>query len=344
MKLTPVLSLLLLPILVPLGHLWPGPGDFLLPASCFLLHPLAGKLLPRRPAEFPEQENDIAEGPWFRIVLLAFVPILLILTAWALIVVSTQALPAVSIIGLVLSIGTLNGVLGFTVAHECIHHRQRLDRFAGHLLLFQNGYLHYAIEHLHGHHVYGCTPEDPHTARLNESLYAFIIRSVGATWKNAWRIEQRLGKKRAAHGSHRVITLCLLQLCLYGEVFLILGPLALLFLVAQALIAIFLLHAVDYLQHYGLMRQEIAAGKYERTRPMHAWATGDHIDQFNLFQLDKHADHHLHPSRHYEQLVAHDTSPQLPMGYAGMILLALYPKAWFRTVNPLIPNTENQAS
>jgi alkane 1-monooxygenase len=337
MKLAPVLSLLLLPALVPLGHLWPGAGDFLLPACCFLLHPLAGKLLPRKTIEDLHVGNDAIEGPWFRIVLLAFVPILLLLTIWGSVQISTKALPILSIIGLTMSIGTLNGVLGFTVAHECIHHRQLLDRIAGRLLLFQNGYLHYATEHLHGHHVYGCTPEDPHTARMNESLYRFLARSVRTTWINAWSIEQRLGRKRAGHGTHRITAQLLLQLWLYGEVLLILGPMAFAFLIAQALVAIFLLHAVDYLQHYGLMRREIAPGRYERTQPMHAWATGDHIAQFNLFQLDKHADHHLHPSRHYEQLVAHEASPQLPMGYAGMILLALYPKAWFRTVNPLIP-------
>jgi alkane 1-monooxygenase len=335
---------LLLPALVPLGHLFPGPGDFLVPACCFLLHPLAGRLLPRPAPEASLVEEDEPKGPWFRIVLLAFVPILLLLTTWAMIEVSTKGLPVLSMIGLMLSVGILNGVLGFTVAHECIHHRQRADRIAGHLLLLQNGYLHYATEHLYGHHVYGCTPQDPHTAKLNESLYAFLARSVRATWTNACRLEQRLGKKKAGHGHHRLVAQCMIQLCLYGEVLLILGPLALAFLIGQAVVAIFLLHTVDYLQHYGLMRQEIAPGRYERTTPMHAWATGDHISQFNLFQLDKHADHHLHPSRHYEQLVIYDLSPKLPMGYAGMILLAMYPRAWFRTVNPLIPQTINQPS
>jgi alkane 1-monooxygenase len=39
-------------------------------------------------------------------------------------------------------------------------------------------YSHFYNEHTKGHHKNVATPEDPATARINESIYEFIFRSV----------------------------------------------------------------------------------------------------------------------------------------------------------------------
>ena len=51
--------------------------------------------------------------------------------------------------------------------------------------------MHYGVEHVHGHHVYACTPADPHTARIGESIYAFLPRAIFKTYKNAIAIERK---------------------------------------------------------------------------------------------------------------------------------------------------------
>lgn len=44
-----------------------------------------------------------------------------------------------------------------------------------------------------------------------------------------------------------------------------------------------------------------------------------------LFQLQQHSDHHASPTRSYQSLRHFDESPQLPYGYASMIIWAYVP-------------------
>jgi len=55
-----------------------------------------------------------------------------------------------------------------------------------------------------------------------------------------------------------------------------------------------------------------------------------------LFQLQRHSDHHAHPARSYQALRHFDSSPQLPTGYASMLLLAYVPPLWFAVMDPRV--------
>jgi hypothetical protein len=55
-----------------------------------------------------------------------------------------------------------------------------------------------------------------------------------------------------------------------------------------------------------------------------------------LYQLQRHADHHANPTRSYQALRDFDGAPQLPSGYATMIMLAYVPPLWFRVMNPRV--------
>ena len=94
-----------------------------------------------------------------------------------------------------------------------------------------------------------------------------------------------------------------------------------------------MLHNINYLQHYGLVRKQIVPGKLERIGAHHAWNTNNKISTFSLFQLENHADHHLHPSHGYEELIPLNQSPQYPTGYSGMMILTLVPPLWFKITN-----------
>ena len=58
----------------------------------------------------------------------------------------------------------------------------------------------------------------------------------------------------------------------------------------------------------------------------------------NLFQLENHADHHMHPARRFEKLQHTGQSPQHPAGYSFMVLLSLIPPLWFKVMNKKIPS------
>jgi alkane 1-monooxygenase len=111
------------------------------------------------------------------------------------------------------------------------------------------------------------------------------------------------------------------------------------YLVIQALVGITLLEAVNYLEHYGLLRQIVGVpGKerYERVEPKHSWNSNNVATNVLLYHLQRHSDHHANPTRRYQALRDDEQAPSLPTGYAGMILLALVPPAWRRVMDPRV--------
>jgi alkane 1-monooxygenase len=94
-----------------------------------------------------------------------------------------------------------------------------------------------------------------------------------------------------------------------------------------------MLETVNYLEHYGLRRQKDADGRYERVRPAHSWNSNTVVANVFLFHLQRHSDHHAHPIRRYQTLRHFEEAPQLPSGYATMMVLALVPVLWRRVMD-----------
>ncbi len=328
------LRYLFLPAMVIAGSLLGGAWNFMVPLLCFGIHPLVGIMT--KDSSSKEEAPLIHSPNGYRLVALIFVPVLIATTTWMIFRVSTQSFSALTITGMILSTGIMNGIIGFTLAHEFIHRNNRFEKMAGLLLLVQNNYLHYSVEHIGGHHVYACTQEDPHTARVNESIYHFLARAFAGTFRNAWKIEARRLKRKNLKGNNelnRIIVYMGIHLVTLLAIVLVAGWLALAFFTFQSIVAITLLHVTNYLQHYGLMRVEKETGDLEKINSHHAWKARKGADGLNLFQLENHADHHMHPNRTYELLSRHDDSPEMPGGYSGMILLAFVPPLWFRVMN-----------
>jgi alkane 1-monooxygenase len=330
------LRFLFLPALVIAASLLSGWWNFLVPTICFIIHPVVS-LLSKQKREL-DLENEELETSYssklYRAIPFLFVPVLIGTTAWS--IASSRHDSLREFVGLALSLGIVNGILGFTLAHEFIHRPGWLEKTAGQVLLIQNNYPHYAIEHISGHHLYACTSKDQHSARIGESFYEFLPRAIWLTLANSLEIESRrlVRKKYRAVGVHnRVLTFLLSQLAVYVMIVFLAGWSSLVFFILQGFVSILLLNVTGYLQHYGLSRKEVAGGFYERISAHHAWSSQKSKDGLNLFQVDRHADHHMHPSHTYEKLVHHDDSPQQPASYSAMIWLALVPPLWFRVMN-----------
>src|SRR6478752_1098916 len=106
------------------------------------------------------------------------------------------------------------------------------------------------------------------------------------------------------------------------------------YLVIQSALGFMLLEVVNYLEHYGLLRQKREDGRYERTRPEHSWNSNNVASNMLLYHLQRHSDHHANPTRRYQALRHFKEAPQLPTGYAGMIVLAWFPPLWRRVMDP----------
>jgi alkane 1-monooxygenase len=119
----------------------------------------------------------------------------------------------------------------------------------------------------------------------------------------------------------------------FGALTAVFGWRALPLLVAQGVVGFTLLEVVNYLEHYGLCRQRNAAGRYEKVDETHSWNSNRLATNMFLYELQRHSDHHANPTRRYQVLRHFDTSPQLPAGYARMIVLAVVPPVWHRVMD-----------
>ncbi|MEJ7766958.1 MAG: alkane 1-monooxygenase [Chitinophagaceae bacterium] len=336
MKPVNYLGLLLLPALVLAGFYLGGWYNFMVPAFCFFIHPALNSMfsswLPKTSLQVPSQYSRTA----YRWVALSFVPVVAGLTIVAIYIVSNYVLTTIEFTGFALSVGVVNGVLGITLAHEFIHRFSLVEQVAGYSLLLLNNYMHYGIEHVWGHHVYACTAKDPHTARLNESLYSYLPRAIRTTYTNAWEIEEKRIKRNSTSlfkGRNRLILFAIFQLILMFVIFAAGGWKTLFFFLSQNMVAVLLLHIINYLQHYGLQRKQDADGMFEKMNAHHSWDSCFQDRSLFIFQLENHADHHLHPNRNYEQLTHLHDAPEHPAGYSFMVLMTLFPPLWFRVMN-----------
>ena len=281
----------------------------------------------------PETAPGLASRLLFGLATWLVVPVELAVLSWSAYLVARRPLAPVEVVGAVLSAGVTGGVIGITVAHELIHRRGRVDRALGGVLLAVVGYLHWSIEHIAGHHRRVATPEDPATARLGEGMPAFVVRSFVDGFRSAWGIEAARGRSPLRN---RVLWCSLLPFALAAGLGLTFGPRAVPFFLAQSLVAIALLEIINYIEHYGLERRLLRPGVYERVSPLHSWNASHRLTNALLFNLQRHSDHHVWPHRPYYRLRHYAESPQLPMGYAGMALLALVPPLWRRVMDPRV--------
>lgn len=241
----------------------------------------------------------------------------------------------VSKIGLALSVGVMGGV-GINTAHELGHKKDDLERWLSKITLAQTFYGHFYIEHNRGHHVRVATPEDPASARFAETFWSFLPRSVWGSLRSSWGLEakrlERLGK-RPWTIRNDVLNAWLMSVVLWGALIAAFGVSVLPYLVIQAVYGFTLLETVNYLEHYGLLRQKTAAGRYERCTPEHSWNSDHIVTNIFLYHLQRHSDHHANPTRRYQILRSMDGAPNLPSGYASMISLAYFPPLWRRVMD-----------
>ncbi len=233
--------------------------------------------------------------------------------------------------GAVLSTGVSTGASGIVIAHELIHRKKRLYNLAGRFLLFLAGNIYFFVDHIKGHHKNVGLYHDSATARRNESVYHFFIRSSWGQLKFSVNSECdkliKQGKNPYGLGNY-VVRATVFQFILIGILFSLLGPVALLAHILQALLANFLLEYINYIEHYGLTRN---VG--ERVNEVHSWQSDRYISRFFLIDLSRHADHHYYASKPYQKLLSYKNSPVLPGGYASTLYLAMIPSLWFRIMN-----------
>jgi alkane 1-monooxygenase len=238
-------------------------------------------------------------------------------------------------IGLMLTVGGIGGI-AINTAHELGHRRAPAEKWLSKVALTQSCYGHFFVEHNRGHHSRVATAEDPASSRTGESLYSFIPRSVMGGLRSAWNLERRRFERRGKSPwtlKNDVLNAWLMSIALFTALVVWFGVGVLPWLIGQAIIGFCLLETINYLEHYGLRRQKRPDGHYDQVRPSHSWNSNSVIANVFLFHLQRHSDHHANPMRRYQALCHADDAPQLPAGYATMVLLAMFPPLWRRVMD-----------
>ncbi|MFR9749432.1 alkane 1-monooxygenase [Nocardia sp. 004] len=277
-----------------------------------------------------EDYEALANDHYYRWCTYLFLPMQFIGLLIAGYLWADDALSLVDKLGLAVTLGFVSGI-GINAAHELGHRAEHLERWLAKIALAQSAYGHFFVEHNRGHHVRVATPEDPASARFGESLWEFFPRTMIGGFRSALILErERLankGKRWFCRDNH-LLQAWAMSAALFGTMILAFGPMVIPFLALQALIGAGLLETVNYVEHYGLLRPRRPDGHYLRCTPRDSWNSDRLVTNIFLFHLQRHSDHHANPGRRYQTLRSSDKAPQLPAGYATMVVLAAIPPLW----------------
>ncbi|MBI4750743.1 MAG: alkane 1-monooxygenase [Acidobacteria bacterium] len=330
---------LILPVLAGIAFLTTGVST-LLPALFFFGVVPAVELIlkPDHQNKSEPEKMTLAHEAFFNWFLYLLVLILLSVLVLFVSTISDPGLTASNFIGRIISMGMMCGV-AINLGHELGHRSNRMEQLLGEIALLislENQFLPY---HNYCHHKNVATPQDPATARRNESVYRFWIRSQIGSYIQAWQVEIHNQRRKHRHPfsvHNRMVGYTIAQICLLLSLYFRFGLKTMLAFIAAAIIGKLILESVNYIEHYGLTRRVKADGKYERVLPVHSWNSDHLFGRSLMFELPRHSDHHFKANKPYQTLDSFPESPHLPTGYPGMMILALFPPLWFWLMNSKI--------
>jgi NAD(P)H-flavin reductase/ferredoxin len=231
--------------------------------------------------------------------------------------------------------GLMIGMVGTITAHELTHRTwDPVSMLVGRWLLAFSFDTSFAIEHVYGHHRYVSTTEDPATAPRGRNVYFHIVASTIKGNISAWHIEtSRLRKKGlAVFGWHNaVIRGQLMSLTLLAAAYAMGGLRCALFFTVCALWGKALLEIVNYMEHYGMVRDPATP-----VQPRHSWNTNRRVSSWTMFNLTRHSHHHAQGEVPYHELKPYPEAPMMINGYLTTILVAMIPPLWHRLMTPKV--------
>jgi alkane 1-monooxygenase len=231
--------------------------------------------------------------------------------------------------------GLMIGMAGTIPAHELTHRTwDPVSLFVGRWLLAFSFDTSFAIEHVYGHHRYVSTREDPATAPRGRNVYFHVLASTVRGNVSAWTIEaDRLAKKRLALFSFRnaFIRGHAMSALLVVAAYAMGGWRGALFFVACGLWGKALLEIVNYMEHYGIVRNPATP-----VQPRHSWNTNRRISSWSMFYLTRHSHHHAQGEVAYQDLRPYPNAPMMINGYLTTLVIAMIPPLWHALMTPKV--------
>lgn len=221
-----------------------------------------------------------------------------------------------------------------TAAHELLHRPNKFARILSKMIYTLTFWLGFYMEHLYLHHSkkYFLMAEDVEWARYRETVYQFIFRSGKQGLRILWLSEkERLTRENKSiwNLDNKAIQPILLPCVAYLVAFVFFKPASVLLIFTGVLFGTFRFATSGYLGHYALTRN-----KSDQVDSIHAWDRNDPISKYFNLGSTRHPMHHLHPSKHFYDIVKYPTSlTELPYSYEVMYLAALIPSLFFKIMD-----------
>ena len=231
--------------------------------------------------------------------------------------------------------GLMIGMVGTIPAHELTHRTwDPVSMLVGRWLLAFSFDTIFSIEHVYGHHRYVSTREDPATAPRGRNVYFHVFASTIKGNISAWNIEKKRLKRKGQSlfgWRNAVIRGHLMSLLLVAFAYFMRGWETALFFTLFALAGKALLEIVNYMEHYGMVRDPATP-----VQPRHSWNTNKRISSWSMFNLTRHSHHHAQGEVPYQDLKPFPDAPMMINGYLTTLIAALIPPLWHKLMTPKV--------
>lgn len=231
--------------------------------------------------------------------------------------------------------GLMIGVIGTITGHELTHRTwDTVSLLIGRWLMAFSFDTIFSIEHVYGHHRYVSTKEDPATAPRGRNVYFHVLASTIKGNISAWKIEmKRLKRKQQTKNpfanafirGHAMSVFLVLVAYWMG------GIETMLYFIVCALWGKALLEIVNYMEHYGMVRNPQTP-----VQPRHSWNTNKRVSSWTMFNLTRHSHHHAQGEVPYQDLKPFPDAPMMISGYLTTIVIALIPPLWHKLMTPKV--------
>jgi alkane 1-monooxygenase len=231
------------------------------------------------------------------------------------------------LIGATLSSGIFAGI-GIIYGHE-LAHTKGFSFVIARWMMALSGKAHFCYAHVYNHHLELGHQDDPATAPRGRSLYAhFPLSGIGQS-KFVFNMEkqrlERLGKPFLSWQNRWIrgyaMSMPTIFLFWFAGGWMGFAALAVLWTIANLE-----LEALNYLEHYGLIREKGQPIDYR-----HSWDNNTAFTSWFFIEIGRQADHHDRGETHFWEL--DDVgAPNCGRGYFSLFALTLIPPLWHKYI------------